>query len=265
MRHINILAPYQTSFTIKTNCNNLINSLILEHGKYAKSCTGTTNCCITAIKNDAAYTISFKNETFVTDTPLKKIKDIMYENRTYNENIFAIHGGAVAYNNKAYLIVASTTSGKTTLTSYLTSNGLGYITDDCILVDKNDFNVYPFNTPIHLRGGGYNVLKKLGVVSDELQLLDDISIKRYVYTPKKCITHSLPIEKIFFINRTENRNNTAIMNTTEKITSLLKSPITNFKMDADYLLFISELSKIPCEKLYYRDMDFVLEVIKNGQ
>ena len=82
--------------------------------------------------------------------------------------------------------------------------------------------------------------------------------------PKNCITSTLPLKKIFFITRTENSNYIEEMTTTEKITALLKSPIIEYKIDGNYLSFISKLAAMPCEKLYYSDMNFVAEVIKNG-
>ncbi len=259
---LNIITPYQSSFTVKTDCCKLANSLKLKHGKYIVR-ENNTDFLITVIKKENQYVISFGDEVLTTDTPLRKVEDIMYENRRYDENIFALHGGAVEYNGGAYLIVAATTSGKTTLTSYLTSKGFGYITDDCILLDRINFNVYPFNTPLHLRGGGYDVLKKSGYLPENLLLLDDISIKRYVYTPENCITKPLPLKKIFFIARTENSNALEKMSTNEKMTALLKSPIMEYKVDSKYLTFISKLTSIPCEKIYYSDMNFVSEVIKN--
>lgn len=263
MFKLNIVAPYQSSFTVKTDCCELANSLKLKHGKYIKSEKNTV-FLITAIKKGSLCEISFGDKVLTTDIPLRKVEDIMYENRKYDENIFAIHGGAVEYKDGAYLIVAATTSGKTTLTSYLTSKGFGYITDDCILLDRKSFEVYPFHTPIHLRDGGYNALKNLRCAPENAQLLDDVSIKRYVYMPKNCITSSLPLKKIFFITRTENSNCIEEMTTTEKITTLLKSPIIEYKIDGNYLSFISKLAAMPCERLYYSDMNFVAEVIKNG-
>lgn len=262
MFEINILGPYQTSFTIITDCCALANSLKLKHGKYIKS-ENNTDFLVTAIKKENLYKISFGDEILTTDIPLRKIEDIMYEKRKYDENIFAIHGGAVEYMGGAYLIVAATTSGKTTLTSYLTSKGFGYITDDCILLNRSNFDIYPFNTPIHLRGGGYKVLERLGCLPDNLVLLDDVSIKRYVYTPENCITQPLTLKKIFFITRTEDLNLLEKMSTNEKITALLKSPIKEYKIDGKYISFISKLASMPCERIYYSDMNFVAEVIKN--
>ena len=263
MLTIAIHAPFQTSFTIKTNCKELANAIVIRHGKYATKSTTQTDITIIAEKEQSGYSIYFNGNFVKTNAPLKKIEDIMYDNRKYEETIFAVHGGAVEYNNGAHLFIAATTSGKTTLTSYLSSNGFGYITDDCILIDRNNFNVYPFNTPIHLRKGGYEVLDNLGVAPKAYDFLDDISIKRYIYNPQNCITHSLPLKRIYFIERVKNYNLLEDMSTTGRITHLLKSPIVEYKLNSSYLSFISKLAKIPCSKLYYSDMKFVAEVIKN--
>lgn len=264
MFSINIIAPFQTSFTIKNNCKRLTNSIILKHGKYAIESISQTDITIIAKKEKSGYNIYFNGNCLKTNAPLREIERIMYENRKYAEDVFAVHGGAVEFNNGAYLIVAATTSGKTTLTSYLTSNGCGYITDDCVLIDRINFNIHPFTTPMHLRQGGFEVLKNLGLEPKQFEFLNDVSIKRYVYTPKNCVTHQIPLKKIFFIERTENINDSQDMSTTEKMTYLLKSPIINYKLDANYLSFISRLAKVPCKKLYYCDMDFVFKEIKNG-
>lgn len=264
MQTFNIISPMQTLFTVKTDCDALARSLNLKHGRYIEPFNGIENNIILAIRRNNEFKICFRDEVFFTQYALRKIEDIMYENRQYDKNIFAIHGAAVEYSGGAYLFIAATTSGKTTLAAFLTSNGFGYITDDCILLDRESFEVYPFTTPVHLRGGGYDVLLREGCAPENAVLLDDISLTRYVYTPENSATEPLPLKKIFFITRTEAENRVCEMNTTERITELLKSPITEYPLDGKYLEFISKLAKIPCKRLYYSDMKYVSEVLKNG-
>ena len=64
-----------------------------------------------------------------------ELDEIIFDNTNYDRRIFALHGAAVEWKGKGYLFLAATASGKTTLASYLTSQGFGYITDDCILLD----------------------------------------------------------------------------------------------------------------------------------
>ena len=51
--------------------------------------------------------------------PLEEIVHFVYENNNCKEGHFAFHGGAVTQGDDAYLFLASTTTGKTTLITYL--------------------------------------------------------------------------------------------------------------------------------------------------
>lgn len=188
----------------------------------------------------------------------------MVEISINNDNIFAIHGAAVEWQEKAYLFLGATTSGKTTLASYLTSNGFGYITDDCIFLNKTDFHIHPNTTPLHLRDGGVDVLRVYSVLPDSLELLDNGIDRRYVYTPKICVTETLSLERIYFIRRTDNENSIIQMNMTERITEFMKSPIVEYSLSSEYIKFISQLAKYDCHYLLYSDMNYVAEIIKSG-
>lgn len=300
MYNLILTTPYQTPFTIITNCPQLHHQLKLKHGRYLCEAGKHSNHVITAIKQHDIFNICYcpnkpvppNRKDEVTETvgniaespndsdpnpgdligrqfqvqyPLQAIEDLMYHQRQYEPHIFAIHGGAVEYKKRAYLFIAATTSGKTTLTAYLTANGFGYLTDDCILLDQNSFMIYPFTTPIHLRDGGYQVLKAANALPKQIQLLDDISFRRYVYTPYNCVEEPLPLGKIFFIRRTESVNCLESMSTTEKMTALMKSPIREYKLDRNYLQFLARLTKVPCFRLNYCNMDYVKEVITSEQ
>ena len=100
------------------------------------------------------------NRTIENASGILAIDEIISNNTEYDNSIFALHGAAVEWNGKAILFLASTTSGKSTLTSYLTKNGFGYITDDCILLDRTSCDIHPYSTPIYLRDGGLEILKR---------------------------------------------------------------------------------------------------------
>lgn len=257
-------APFQTSYVIKTNCDNLIPLLYLQYGKYIVESDTEADFNIKVNKEQSLFEICTEAKSYTTNDPLREIDRILFENTKYDDCVFAMHGAAVEHSGKAYLFLAPTLSGKTTLTSYLSSSGFGYITDDCVLLDRESFNVYPYNTPIHLRSGGLSVLEKNNAAPDALELLDDISMRRYVYTPKNCVTNNLPLGKIFFITRTEKENRQEDMNVTERMNALMKSPITDYTVTREYIKFISELSENDCKRLYYRDLNYVAEVLQNG-
>jgi serine kinase of HPr protein (carbohydrate metabolism regulator) len=199
-----------------------------------------------------------------SQNPLFEIDTIIFENTVYDDSVLALHGSAVEYTGKAYLFPAGTGSGKTTLASYLTSSGFGYITDDCILIDRNTFEVYPYNCPIQLRDGGLEVLEKLDKAPSELQLLDNPVMQRYIYIPQNCVTQPTPLGGIYFIERSETENMIADISTNEKMTELMKAPITNYEITPEYLRLLARLTQTVCRKLIYKDMEFVAEAIRKA-
>ncbi|MBQ8188153.1 MAG: hypothetical protein IJZ44_00015 [Lachnospiraceae bacterium] len=240
----------------------------LKYGKYLISGSDDVDGCdkITILKGQQDYEVSRAGGCVSTSAPLEIVNDILYEQRCFDPNILALHGAAVAYNGLSYLFLGATTSGKTTLTGYLASKGFKYITDDCILLDRETFCVYPYTTPLHFRQGGVDVLRKCGALPEKLQLLEEPSFTRYVYTPDDCISKSLPLGRIFFLTRTEgveDENRVEEMTTTERMTELLKSPIIEYSINGAYLQLIARLAKFPCHRLTYHDMNYVEEVIRN--
>ncbi len=196
-------------------------------------------------------------------TPLSELDRRLFEHPTYADSILALHGAAVEWNGKAHLFLAATTSGKTTLTSYLTSNGFGYLTDDCILLGREDFWVHPYTTPIQLRDGGLEVLRAYAAEPEGLELLEEENaLRRFVYTPQNCAEEPLPLASIFFIERTEHENAVIDMSVNERMTALMRSPITNYRVDGDYLRLLSRLARVDCQILRYCDMNFVKELIQ---
>jgi hypothetical protein len=252
MNSLYIKRPFQQpNYEIISDDNKLLDMLRLQYGPFICDYPLPDTYCINA-------------EVF-TYNPLYEIDSIIFETTVYDSSILALHGSSVEWNGKAYLFLAGTFSGKTTLASYLTSSGFGYITDDCILIDRDSFEVYPYNCPIQLRDGGLEVLEKLGKVPPNLQFLDDAVIQRYIYTPQNCVTQPLPLGGIYFIELNEIENMIVDISTNEKMTELMKSPITNYAITPEYLKLIARLSQKVCGKLIYKDMEFVAKTIKAGE
>lgn len=263
-----LTTPYQPLYILKTNCPILTHSLFLKYGNYLTTVPMYTQNVIVISKKlvteISKYDITHNEIYLTTSHPLQAIEEILHAHRTFPPNIFALHGAAIEHNHQAYLFLAPTTTGKTTLTSYLTTQGFGYITDDCVLLDRETFTIHPYTTPLHLRSGGVTVLKEYNALPVTLEYLDDPTFQRYVYTPDNCITDSLPLGRIFFITRTKHDNHIEEMNGTQRMTALLKSPIIEYPLTSEYMQFIARLSKVPCNQLFYCDMNYVTEVIKNG-
>ena len=266
MYDIYLRLPFQSSFHLHTDSDELVHSLSLRYGRYVgPSAEYECDFYVSATKHGDAFRLSSENSTVISNTPLLDIDRFMFDKTVYDSKVLALHGAAVEWNGGCHIFLAATTSGKTTLTSYLTSRGFGYLTDDCILIDREKLCVYPCSTPIQLRDGGTAVLRSYGALPDTLELLDEPpTLKRFVYTPQACADQSLPLKSIYFIKLTDGKCYVEDMSTTERMTELLRSPITPYAINAEHLRLMSRLAKIPCKRLYYNDMDFVKELIQNG-
>lgn len=224
----------------------------------------TTRSNISVIVQENNYIFITPQGKQQTNTPLLALDRYLFQNASYHNHLFALHGAAVEWNGKATLFLAATTSGKTTLTSYLTSCGCGYITDDCILLNRSSFMIEPFTSPMELRDGGVEVLRRYGALPSRLHRLEEEgAFRRWVYTPEVSAKEAVPLKQIFFLKRTEQENKLVAMNATERITSLMKAPITNYAITGEYLRFLARLAKIDCRILHYCDMNYVKELIQN--
>ena len=266
MKTLFLIPQYQTTCTVKTNCALLEKQLMLKYGSYLSLSSAPTDYTIRATKTENNYTIETPTENFESDSPLHEIDKFLFDHTEYDPHILALHGAAVEWKGKCHLFLAATTSGKTTLTSYLCQKGFGYLTDDCILLDRQSLCVHPFATPIQLRSGGVDVLKRYNALPSKLERLEEgNTLLRYVYTPSNIPSKAVPLANLFFIERTDDENALMEMSTTERITGLMRSPITNYPITGDYLRLLSNLSKsIPCYRLRYHDMNYVKELIQNG-
>ncbi len=266
MKKVYLNLPFQSCFSIQTESEQLIERLSMKYGTYA-SCKPEKKIdfFLTVKKFGNESQIITPNDEYTTSNPLSEIDRYVFDNNFYTPNIFALHGAAVEWQKKCHLFLAPTTSGKTTLTAFLTRLGFGYITDDCILLDRSNFCVHPFTTPIQLREGGIDVLTKHNAVPEKLQRLDESPAqKRFVYTPNNCVDHPIPLQNIFFIQLSNCENKLVEMPSAERMIQIMKSPITNYPITRNYLGFIALLSRVNCFKLIYSDMNFVKEVIQSG-
>lgn len=264
MRSFLLKMPQQMERIIELDCPELIWKLEMKYGRYVSACESMRMADIRITKSgEAVYTLTIGDTVTQTAQPLVSVERFLFEHPSYDAGVLALHGAAVEWQGKCYVFLASTTTGKTTLTSYLAHCGFGYITEDCVLLDRSTHKVHPFPMPLHLREGGVKVLRRYDAVPVGLQCLRESEDGpcRYVYTPQCCVEKPLPLGEMFFIERTDSQNAVLSMTLTEKIAALMKSPITVYPVTAEYLHFLADLSTQYGKRLQYCDMNFVKEVI----
>ena len=258
--------PFHTpDYEIISDCPEFLESLCLQYGGYICDTASQNPYRITVKKEkNSGYIFKHTAGKSVTDKPLLLFDDILFETTVYDEKILPLHGAAVEYGGRAYIFLAPTTSGKTTLTAYLTHNGLGYITEDTAIVDKNTFEIYPYPCPVHLRAGGIDVLKKYGINIPDIKILETHAGTRHIYTPENCVTTKIPLGRIFFIERSESENRIIDIPVNESVMELMKSGMTVYNPTAGHLKLISKLAGMGCKRLIYKDMEYVKDMIING-
>ena len=256
-----IKAPFQSTFSVKTNCKSLASVLQLWFGRYISFSEKPADFSIRATFQKNTYKIQASDFNCTTKAPLHVIHDYIFEHVRYDNSVLALHGAAVSWNGSAYLFLAATTGGKSTLAAYLSAKGFGYLTDDCILLDRNTLHIHPYSKPIHLRPGGYQVLEKYGC-APACTCSGTASDRRFIYTPENTVDTALPLAHIYFIKRTEHENQTMAMDTTERIFELMKAPAVVYPINGEYLKLLASISGIPCSRLQYSSLNYITDTIK---
>jgi len=118
--------PFRPIFSIESTCDRLIEKFILQYGIYLKEHIDTTaDISFRITKRAQGYILFYPEGNHYTETPLLDIGRYISRKTTIKDDILALHGAALEYNREAYIFLAPTTTGKTTLTSYLSSSGFG--------------------------------------------------------------------------------------------------------------------------------------------
>ena len=95
--------------------------------------------------------------------------------------------------------------GKTTLSMYLINHGFKYISDDYVVITKDGKCAQNIVTPMRLRKGGINVLKKENICfSKPLKQTFYGNKERYIYIPRDnqiSQDKNIPIKLITYIQR----------------------------------------------------------------
>ena len=95
-------------------------------------------------------------------------------------NIIFLHAAAILHSSLAYIFAASTGSGKTTLTAYLSESGCGYISDDETRIDMTSLRVHSDPKPLHLREESIPILRSCGI-DITVPVTETESFRRIVY------------------------------------------------------------------------------------
>lgn len=87
-----------------------------------------------------------------------KIIDIIREHIVFHNNLIALHGATIDYLDKRFVFLASSGTGKSVLTAFLsTKSGFKCCSDDVIYIDCVDNNSVAYSKYIYLRPSAQNI------------------------------------------------------------------------------------------------------------
>ena len=252
--------PAMQPIRITTESIKVAKWLALYYGCYFRPNNAIIKTTIEISETDNKYKITYNNTTIITDSFIKDFSDLLREITVSDSNVFVLHGASIEYHNEAYVFLAPSTGGKTTLTSYLCERDFGYVTDDFTIIDKESLSIIPTNKPIHLRLKSLFLLNNTYNFKIKTYNLDDGFTKRFIYQPNNICVESIPIRSIYFLKRNNETNKISKVPNVEKPINLLKSLMFS-KNVANDVLSINKLSKYPCYILEYSDLGFVEKLI----
>lgn len=129
--------------------------------------------------------------------PIQVLENLLFTSLIPEDEVIALHGGAIAKNGKAILLLASTTCGKSTLTGYLWQAGYEYITDDEIFISRKDIKIEPVRKNLSLRQGGFDLIGSNFKNSNKIY---DGKATTYIIKPQEDLEYlSYDIDKVVFL------------------------------------------------------------------
>lgn len=172
-----------------------------------------------------------------------------------------LHAGAVSHNGAAYIFAASTGSGKTTLTAYLSESVGEYISDDEIAIDMISLQVICSPSPLHLREESVPVLHKYGI-NITSPVTEAEAFRRIVYLPEHIASGNIPIGGLFFIRRSAAENSCRPI-PADKAVQLIIQNLMSPEVDMAACLRCAIKLAPKCRTLVYSDMNYVRELLQN--
>ena len=101
------------------------------------------------------------------------INEIIYQCITDNKTGHAIHAAAVSNREGTIILPGKSGCGKSTLTTWLVSQGCNYLTDELVLIAKDDHQIHPLTRPISIKSGSVAVLNSFLSVEEKDVLVGD--------------------------------------------------------------------------------------------
>lgn len=214
---------------------------------------------ITIQRAGASFSVEFNGRSTMTEHPIQLVQNIMFEQQEFSPDILPLHAGGIVAGGKAWIFLASTGTGKTTLITYLAARGFTYINDDRIFIKHDSLRCDAHVTPVYLRPESIPVLENSGChISGEL--LEIETIRRIVHMPKTVATEDVPIGGLFFITRCGDENSCTPLSGGESVQRLMQNLLTSRGGSASLRCAV-KLARY-CRDLKFSELSYVFDLIQ---
>ena len=239
----------------KMSLNNVIikQNSVLHKIDYMKNILTVNNF------NGEMVLMKSQNIDYIMSIILRYIRDSII----LDDNYILYHASCVKVGEEVYMLVGSTSSGKTTLTAYLsTLPNASVLSEDITMVNYTNCKVVPLPRPLLLRMDSYELLiKKYNLNFRMTHSITYSGCERIaVVDTTEEASKPFLVDKILFLNLDKNFT---VIEKCKNYENLLINSYSNSDTYKNVCASISLTSKVPMYNVHYFDLEEVYENIKN--
>ncbi len=266
--HCYVVFPHtKTLFEITTDCNELYDKLQIYYGeifyqklsnrlKYAVQTINYSNGKLSIPTTTVSKALN--NTDLALSEILRYIRNNLYLEKVFN----SYHASCVKIEDKTVMLVGGTSSGKTTLTAFLSyCPNATIISEDITIVNYNDCTVSPLHRPLFLRINSYKLLSNdynirfhtprfVTYSGSERVMVKDVEC---------CLLDKAELTAILFLKLDKDLQRTKEINGFE---SLLENSYSNFDFHKNVCSALSLSCRVPSFSFHYYNLEDAYEVIK---
>ena len=263
-----VIFPHaKTLFAITTDSDVLYEKLKTYYGDaFCSDLVNPTNFFILNIcyfnselsmPSSSANTVSHNIDLIVSEI-LRYIRNNICFEDSYN----SYHASCVKIEEKAILLVGGTSSGKTTLTTFLSyCPNATIVAEDITIVNYIDCTVSPLQRPLFLRMNSYKLLSTDYNISFQNPRFTTYSGSERIIVKDvdECLLGEMRLNAILFLKLDKDLQHTKEIDGFE---NLLENSYSNFDFHKNVCSALSLSCRVPSFSFHYYNLEDAYEVIK---